>query len=589
MIDHETQFPAAESGRPARRRASSQKSSWLALLTAFAFSYATSPALGAKIVDSKHNLSASGPGEVRALSEERVCVFCHTPHAARQDAPLWNRRGSTAAYAPYDSPTLKAQPGQPTGASKLCLSCHDGTIALGDLVGEDTPIATSAGGGMPAGAGLIGTDLRDDHPISFDYNAALAQAPGKLALPSAWDPRVQLDANSDLQCTTCHEPHDNQWGNFLVMENQGSRLCRQCHLLDAFDATPHSASGLTWNGSGPDPWPHTQYADVQANACLNCHTPHHAEGPAELLTSSLEEDVCFVCHNGNVAPFDLQAVFLKPYAHPVGQTQGAHQAGENALDAGGHVECVDCHNPHRARTAPAVAPFVKGVLEGVSGIDAAGSPVAEARYEYEICFKCHADRAEQPLDAIARRIPSLNTRKEFSPSSPSFHPVETAGANQDVPSLIPPLTESSIIYCSDCHNNDGAQSPVSGSSGPHGSSHPFLLARRYRTGDNIVESPDAYALCYGCHNRNSILGNASFPRHAVYIIEKRISCSVCHDAHGIDFGQGNPLNNAHLINFDAALVQPDPQTGRLEYRSDTPRTGSCALRCHSTDHSPKTY
>ncbi|MCX7016040.1 MAG: hypothetical protein NTW86_26370 [Candidatus Sumerlaeota bacterium] len=90
-------------------------------------------ARGATIINSRHNLSVSGPGPVRALSEERVCIFCHTPHGGRADAPLWNRRDSAAAYIPYDSPTLKALPGQPTGSSKLCLSCHDGTIAMGDL------------------------------------------------------------------------------------------------------------------------------------------------------------------------------------------------------------------------------------------------------------------------------------------------------------------------------------------------------------------------------------------------------------------------------------------------------------------------
>src|SRR5829696_8305601 len=83
------------------------------------------------VVNSAHNLSATGPGTIRATNEQQVCIFCHTPHNASPIQPLWNRNVPVAAYIPYASSSLQAQPGQPTGTSKLCLSCHDGTIALG--------------------------------------------------------------------------------------------------------------------------------------------------------------------------------------------------------------------------------------------------------------------------------------------------------------------------------------------------------------------------------------------------------------------------------------------------------------------------
>ena len=78
---------------------------------------------GGSIRFSKHNLSVSGPSETKAVSESQICIFCHTPHRARQDIPyLWNRQEQTASYIPYQSSTLFAKVGQPTGASKLCLS-----------------------------------------------------------------------------------------------------------------------------------------------------------------------------------------------------------------------------------------------------------------------------------------------------------------------------------------------------------------------------------------------------------------------------------------------------------------------------------
>ncbi len=547
------------------------------------------PAPAQSIVTSKHNLSLTGPGPVRSLTESRICVFCHTPHGASGEAALWNRSSSGAAYLPYDSPTLKALVGQPTGASKLCLSCHDGTIALGDLLSVDTPIAMTGTGLMPPGGGLIGTDLRNDHPISFNYFESLALGEGELTSPASWDPEVELDPASELQCTTCHDAHVDTWGDFLVMDNQQSALCRQCHNLPVFDQTPHADSPRTWSGAGLDPWPHTEYSDVRTNACMNCHRTHHADGAEHLLSDIREEETCFVCHGGNVASADIESVFNKAWTHPVEQSFGIHQANESPLVTSAHVECADCHDPHRARDATAQAPFVPGALEGTSGVDATGAPVAEAVFEYQVCLKCHGETAVTPGRVIDRDVPSINTAREFSPSSPSFHPVEVAGRGMDVPSLISPLTTGSLIYCTDCHGNDSSGGGAGGLAGPHGSNFEFLLTRRYETGDPIAESPAAYDLCYGCHSRSNILDDVSFERHRKHIVGEDTACSVCHDPHGIDFGQGNATNHAHLINFDLSVVDPDPETGRLEYRTLGPRSGECFLSCHGEDHSPESY
>ena len=92
------------------------------------------------IVFTKHNLSVSGPGSLRASTEADICIFCHAPHNTTGVGPLWNHALSAATYTPYSSSTLKATVGQPTGASKLCLSCHDGTVALGMVASRSTPI-----------------------------------------------------------------------------------------------------------------------------------------------------------------------------------------------------------------------------------------------------------------------------------------------------------------------------------------------------------------------------------------------------------------------------------------------------------------
>ena len=132
----------------------------------------------------KHNLSVTGPGPVKATEETQVCVFCHTPHNANPSAPLWNRELSGANYTPYASGSLQATVGQPNGYSRLCLSCHDGTIAIGkvnNIGGQSATInmaGTGPGGVLPAGRTLIGTNLTNDHPVSFVFNTALAAADG---------------------------------------------------------------------------------------------------------------------------------------------------------------------------------------------------------------------------------------------------------------------------------------------------------------------------------------------------------------------------------------------------------------------------
>jgi len=115
------------------------------------------------IRNTPHNLSVSGPGTVKATSETQVCVFCHTPHGATQGVtPLWNRQLSNQTYTPYTSSSLDANAiqgslDQPGGSSKLCLSCHDGTIALGSVLSRTQRIEMS--GGMMLGHRLMPSPL----------------------------------------------------------------------------------------------------------------------------------------------------------------------------------------------------------------------------------------------------------------------------------------------------------------------------------------------------------------------------------------------------------------------------------------------
>src|SRR5689334_8057584 len=179
-----------------------------------AFVVTAASAIGAlgqqtSVVNSPHNLSTSGPGRIRATGEQQICIFCHTPHRASAIQPLWNRNMPVNAYRVYSSNTLSAVPGQPTGSSKLCLSCHDGTIALGSVLSRDQTIGMAGGiTTLPPGKTNLGTDLSDDHPISFRYDSSLVSKNPKLIDPSAIPKNLRLDGQANLQCSTCHDAHD---------------------------------------------------------------------------------------------------------------------------------------------------------------------------------------------------------------------------------------------------------------------------------------------------------------------------------------------------------------------------------------------
>ena len=274
------------------------------------------------VSQSRHNLSTSGKGKVKSMDDDRVCIFCHTSHSSNPKSPMWNRKQSGAYYTLYNSSTLDANPGQPDGTSILCLSCHDGTVALGNTY--KNPKSASFAHSMTK-RGNLGTDLSDDHPISFVYDSELASQDGALIDPSKLKRHV-LDSNNKLQCTACHDSHKDLNGNFLKVPNESSLLCLSCHDDKNWENTSHNTAKNKWNGDKPNPWAHldSPYPTVNQNACGNCHDVHNASGKERLFKKSEEESNCLDCHNGNVAEKNIELQFSKPYRHDVYAYTGVH-------------------------------------------------------------------------------------------------------------------------------------------------------------------------------------------------------------------------------------------------------------------------
>jgi len=188
---------------------------------------------------------------IQGYSGGQICIACHTPHGGNTtvtDAPLWNHAVTTATYTLYSSSTLNAGPlAQPSGVSKLCLSCHDGTVAIdsfGGATGTNFVTGTKAMGSAAQGS------LANDHPIGFIYDAALVTLDGSLhnttnsVTIGTGGTRTRTGTiaslllfNGRLECASCHDVHNtftasNGVGGgapLLRVSKAGSAICLTCH------------------------------------------------------------------------------------------------------------------------------------------------------------------------------------------------------------------------------------------------------------------------------------------------------------------------------------------------------------------------
>lgn len=233
-----------------------------------------------------------------------VCVYCHTPHGANRTtpAPLWNRTMRVTTYQTYgqlNSGSLTQPVTQPGVNSLTCLSCHDGQTAVDSIInmpgsgrynanqetavddawlsatwtntrgpdatthgriGTECMVCHTAAGGVALGATdftafVIGTDLRNDHPVGVRFPPTAGPGtdfndPSRKEARLAWfdtDGNGRADKNEirlyntgdgyEVECASCHDPHGVPSAGpgtvfnatFLRLNNVGSAVCVTCH------------------------------------------------------------------------------------------------------------------------------------------------------------------------------------------------------------------------------------------------------------------------------------------------------------------------------------------------------------------------
>ncbi len=289
-------------------------SGWLSGALRLALGLAVAGMLGvagqavAGISTTKHNLGSTGTGANKTTNTDEICVFCHTPHASDTTAaaPLWNKSLSTlggyTTYATLNSSTIDgafASDGVSGGSvgsvSLACLSCHDGTQAMDNIINAPGSGGFDATGGGATGLGwswtgstrtdadgklinatdtlaMLGTDLKNDHPIGIQYcgggitsSSTSGTCSDKDFFGSSTNPtrlnsatintnlvwwvdtgtanatREKTDmilytrnfsgtTSPSVECASCHDPHTDAQATFLRVSNTGSGVCLSCHV-----------------------------------------------------------------------------------------------------------------------------------------------------------------------------------------------------------------------------------------------------------------------------------------------------------------------------------------------------------------------
>lgn len=232
-----------------------------------------------------HNLSSLSQNTIKATSETQICIFCHIPHGSTYQSTLWGRPDPIGGPFPTFDPsktkdpnsnfgiddaaivgtTLYGQGEYPNGASKMCLSCHDGVTAIGTLSNYDE---IAINGSIGASMSSVGStqhfgsggslSLSTSHPISFVYTQAVvnylnSNSPTDIkfynfTLPTS----IKLDSQNRVQCTICHEPHKDTRGTghvypFWRMAGKGANAaadydltCRECHSTTYYSGSNHN-------------------------------------------------------------------------------------------------------------------------------------------------------------------------------------------------------------------------------------------------------------------------------------------------------------------------------------------------------------
>lgn len=254
-----------------------------ALLVAF-----VSVSANAGIVGSAHDFSSYG------WSKNQICLPCHAPHQALgtenyKAGILWNheltKQTKGLKFDLYSSSRVEAGHTDLDTGSILCMSCHDGTVALDSFGGNLN------GGQIIGGKYLKGAngDLTGSHPVGTEA-VYRTNNDGQLSTSTSFADPKELSANGYrvslrkiagttdpitnvtaytyvVGCGTCHNPHNGlhqaNGEGMLRVPNKGNVVVGGTSYIDATGAP--QLSKVVYRPAG------SKTTVPGSGLCLTCH------------------------------------------------------------------------------------------------------------------------------------------------------------------------------------------------------------------------------------------------------------------------------------------------------------------------------
>ncbi|MDP2369642.1 cytochrome c3 family protein [Rhodoferax sp.] len=526
----------------------------------------------------KHNLSAAADGSatpsggtvpgrtVKASSETQVCVFCHTPHEATSGVvgPLWNRALSGASYTPYNSSSMEADAAelaaQPGGSSKLCLSCHDGTMAIDKvnvlngarnvtipMVGSSSPVKMPSGSATTGFTRTLGTDLSSDHPISFTYNSTLAVYDGELRGPDGTvvgnrvaggvKPKMPLE-NGQMQCATCHDPHLRD----KVSSNGNAKFLR----MNRFQVT--QPSGGAFNSTND-------------TVCLACHD----KGGVSWAYSAHA--------NSQVA-----SQLYKDVAAQRREFPSSLDVPANTNPPVWQVACLNCHDTHSVQGARRL---LREATDSTASPKAGGNAAQE-----ETCYQCHTTSGASAVTYVANTATAVpDIKSDFSLARHM------------------PIKSSEQVALTEVHDvggvfNDAVDANCSKTTGKCGKD---LLESRAKLGfGGLGQLNNRHAECSDCHNPHRVVKFRDFrgnPLGAITgvpdaagthahaddnaAIHSNVASGVLRGSWGVEPTYSSPSFHSQPSGFAVKRGDPGSSTAAAAGSSHVTREYQICLKCHS--------
>jgi len=152
-----------------------------------------------------------------------ICTQCHDPNGF--SVPDMHSRTTRKAHvdlgADLHARSRHSRSPSPTAQwldaqSDSCMSCHDGAMASSS--GSDL---------MSSHDSKYIQSSSTDHPIGPYQLTNPSESDGTLKPSSMLDSRIRL-INNHVGCNSCHSVYSPQ-NDLLVMSNEGSQLCLECH------------------------------------------------------------------------------------------------------------------------------------------------------------------------------------------------------------------------------------------------------------------------------------------------------------------------------------------------------------------------